>query len=67
MKSSRNNQNSEANNAVNENAATYLQSKSEIDRLREAVYMSDMDKFRLFTNMLRTNALFRRAVITHKK
>jgi hypothetical protein len=39
----------------------------EEERLRNDVYRPDMEKFRLFTKMLRTNALFKRAKITHKQ
>jgi hypothetical protein len=39
---------------------------TEEERLRKNIYRSDMEKLRLFTKMLRTNALFKKAVITHK-
>jgi hypothetical protein len=38
----------------------------EEERLREDIYRPDMEKFRLFTKMLRTNALYKRAKISHK-
>jgi hypothetical protein len=38
----------------------------EISRLRRDIYRPDMEKLRLFTQMLRTNALFKKAKITHK-
>lgn len=36
-------------------------------RLRKAMNMSDLEKFKLFTRMLRISAMLRRAVITHKR
>lgn len=39
---------------------------TEDERLRQNIYRSDMEKLRLFTKMLRTNALYKKAVITHK-
>jgi len=38
----------------------------EIERLRRDIYRSDMDKLRLFTQMLRVNALFKKAKVIHK-
>lgn len=52
---------------ANSGGNLYIASKSEEDRLRKAVYASDMEKLHLFTQMLRANALFKRAGITHKK
>jgi len=40
--------------------------RTDEERLRENIYRSDMEKFRLFTRMLRRNAMFKRAKITHK-
>ncbi|HEY4875491.1 MAG TPA: hypothetical protein VIH86_07965 [Puia sp.] len=40
--------------------------EGEIGRLRRDIYRPDMEKLKLFTQMLRTNALFKRAKITHK-
>ena len=39
---------------------------SEADRLRRDIYRPDMEKLKLFTQMLRTNALFKKAKVTHK-
>ena len=39
---------------------------TEDERLRQNIYRSDMEKLRLFTKMLRTNALYKKAAITHK-
>jgi hypothetical protein len=41
-------------------------SEAEKERLRRDIYRSDMDKLRLFTQMLKTNALFKKAKISHK-
>jgi hypothetical protein len=38
----------------------------EIERLRRDIYRSDMEKLKLFTQMLKTNALFKKAKISHK-
>jgi hypothetical protein len=40
--------------------------EGEIGRLRRDIYRSDIEKLKLFTQMLRTNALFKKAKITHK-
>lgn len=40
--------------------------ESEIERLKRDIYRPDMEKFKLFTQMLRTNAMLKRAKITHK-
>ena len=40
--------------------------EGEIDRLRRDIYRPDMEKFKLFTQMLRANALFKKAKVTHK-
>jgi hypothetical protein len=67
MKSYRKNiKNDALKNTLHEEGARYFTSKNEEARLREAVYATDMEKFRLFTKMLRTNALFKRATVTHK-
>lgn len=39
---------------------------AEAERLRKDIYRPDMEKLKLFTQMLRTNALFKKAKITHK-
>lgn len=36
------------------------------ERLRRDIYRPDMEKFKLFTQMLRTNALYKKAKITHR-
>ena len=38
----------------------------EIERLRRDIYRPDTEKLRLFTQMLRVNALFKKAKVTHK-
>lgn len=40
--------------------------EGEIDRLKRDIYRPDIEKLKLFTQMLRTNALLKRAKITHK-
>ena len=40
--------------------------ENEIQRLRQDIYRSDMEKLKLFTQMLRANALFKKAKVTHK-
>jgi hypothetical protein len=41
-------------------------SQGEIDRLKRDIYRPDIEKLQLFTQMLRTNALLKKAKITHK-
>jgi hypothetical protein len=43
-----------------------IQPDLETERLRRDIFRPDMEKFKLFTKMLRTNALFNRAKVTHK-
>jgi hypothetical protein len=43
-----------------------LSNEGEIGRLRRDMYRSDMEKLKLFTQMLRTNAIFKKAKVTHK-
>ncbi|MHB1922128.1 MAG: hypothetical protein ACYCOO_07810 [Chitinophagaceae bacterium] len=38
----------------------------EVARLRQDIYRPDMEKLKLFTQMLRANALFKKAKVTHK-
>ncbi len=52
--------------AIEETVSHHLSAESEIDRLRRDIYRPDIEKLRLFTQMLRTNALLKRAKITHK-
>jgi len=40
--------------------------ESETERLRRDVFRPDKEKFLLFTKMLRTNMMYKRAKITHK-
>ena len=40
--------------------------KTEEERLREDIYRSDLEKFLLFSRMLKRNAMFKKAKITHK-
>ena len=38
---------------------------SETERLKRDIYRPDMEKLQLFTKMLRTNAILKKAVISH--
>jgi hypothetical protein len=38
---------------------------SETERLKRDIYRPDMEKLQLFTKMLRTNAILKKAVIRH--
>jgi hypothetical protein len=40
--------------------------ESEDERLRRDIYRPDMEKFQLFMQMLRNNAVYKKAKITHK-
>lgn len=44
----------------------FIVKETEEERLRRNIFRSDMEKFRLFTKMLRTSALYKKATITHK-
>jgi hypothetical protein len=39
---------------------------ADMQRLTKDIYRSDIEKLRLFTKMLRRNALFKKAIVTHK-
>lgn len=56
----------EPSNILKEPAESYITNLSDDERLRRDVFRSDMDKLRLFTEMLRTNKILKKAVITHK-
>lgn len=43
-----------------------IEIETEEQRLRRNIFRSDMEKFQLFTKMLRANALYKRVKITHK-
>lgn len=54
-------------NKEKHNTPDLIQSvQGELERLRTDVFRSDMEKFKLFTQMLRTNAVYKKAIITHK-
>jgi hypothetical protein len=40
--------------------------EGDIERLRRDIYRPDIEKFQLFTQMLRANALFKKAKVIHK-
>ena len=44
----------------------YVMSDAEKERLLKDMNRSDVEKFKLFTQMLRRNALYKKAKITHK-
>jgi len=43
-----------------------LMTLTEQERLKRDIFRPDMEKLQLFTQMLRTNKLLKRAVIRHK-
>ena len=43
------------------------QEEYETAKRRQAILMSDEEKFRMFCRMLKRGVMFKRAVITHKK
>jgi len=48
------------------NKKAVVSTESETERLLRDMNRPDMEKFKLFTAMLRVNALYNRAKITHK-
>ncbi len=40
--------------------------QQEFTRLREDIFRTDLEKFRLFTQMLRRNSMLNKAIISHK-
>lgn len=40
--------------------------ETELERLKRDIYRSDMEKFLLFTQMLRRNTMLKKAKITHR-
>ena len=52
--------------SIEKDAIKPSSNEGEIDHLRRDIYRPDMEKLKLFTQMLRTNALFRKAKVTHK-
>jgi hypothetical protein len=48
------------------NSKISLVVESEIGRLRSDVYRSDMEKFLLFTKILRANKMYSRVKVIHK-
>jgi hypothetical protein len=53
------------NNDPSKNLAPPI-TDAELERLRRDIYRSDMEKLRLFTQMLRNNSLLKKAKIIHK-
>jgi hypothetical protein len=56
----------ENKNILKEPVESYLTNSPEAERLKKDVFRPDMEKLQLFTKMLRTNAILKKAVITHK-
>lgn len=56
----------ENKNILNEPPEGYLTNLSEEGKLRQDVFRPDMEKFLLFTKMLRINNVLKKAKITHK-
>jgi hypothetical protein len=40
--------------------------ESEMERLRRDIYRPDIEKLKLFTQMLQVNALYKKAKVVHK-
>ncbi len=47
-------------------AKLQISEESEMERLRRDVFRPDMEKLQLFTKMLRANALYKKAKVSHK-
>jgi hypothetical protein len=56
---------SEKNKVSTEIAASSM-FDAEKERIKRDIYRSDVEKLRLFTRMLRQNALFKKAKVIHK-
>jgi len=56
---------SEINKELAEGAASSM-TDPEKERIRRDVYRSDLEKLKLFTRMLKQNALFKKDKVTHK-
>jgi len=46
--------------------SAHLLANNEKEQIKRDMYRSDIEKLRLFTRMLRQNALFKKAKIIHK-
>lgn len=51
---------------MSESEAGIFCNANENERLRRDVFRSDIDKLKLFTKMLRTNATLKKAKVIHK-
>jgi len=56
----------EKNKAAEPKRAFNMVTLSEDERLRRDIFRSDSEKFRLFILMLRRNAMYKKATVTHK-
>jgi hypothetical protein len=55
------------NSMVEEDATEYGHSEAvQTERRRKAILLTDMEKFHLFSKMLRRGIMFKNATITHK-
>ena len=52
--------------ADNPKSTTNFVVETEEERLRRDIYRSDAEKFRLLTEMLRMNAIYKKANVTHR-
>ena len=57
---------SDKEQTIAESSAAYNTTDVEWARLRRDIFRPDMEKLALFTKMLRTNALYKKAKISHK-
>jgi hypothetical protein len=55
----------EKGNVVNEEQAYY--EAAEKSRIKESILLSDMEKFRLFTKLMRIDIMLKNAKVTHAK
>jgi hypothetical protein len=61
-------ENKSTENILNEQSPVYgFVHKSEMEKLKENVFRSDKEKFLLFPQMLRHNAMLKKTTITHQK
>lgn len=54
------------NNLVQKTVLNPLSTESEVERLRRDIYRPDIEKLKLFAQMLRANSLYKKAKVIHK-
>jgi hypothetical protein len=54
------------NNLVRKAMLNPAPTVGEIERLRQDIYRPDIEKLKLFAQMLRADALYKKAKVTHK-